>query len=68
MSILDLDYDEDSSADTDLNVVMTESGGIIEIQGTAEKYPFSKNELDEMVESASKGIAEIVSFQKSCLN
>ena len=43
---------------------MTESGGIIEIQGTAEKYPFSKNELDEMVESASKGIAEIVSFQK----
>ena len=66
--LLDLDYDEDSSADTDLNVVMTESGGIIEIQGTAEKYPFSKNELDEMIESASNGIADIVSFQKSCLS
>ena len=66
--LLDLDYDEDSSADTDLNVVMTESGGIIEIQGTAEKYPFSKNELDAMIESASNGIADIVSFQKSCLS
>ena len=66
--LLDLDYDEYSSADTDLNVVMTESGGIIEIQGTAEKYPFTKNELDEMIESASNGIADIVSFQKSCLS
>jgi len=66
--LLDLDYDEDSSADTDLNVVMTESGGIIEIQGTAEKYPFTKNELDEMIESASNGIADIISFQKSCLS
>ena len=47
---------------------MTESGGIIEIQGTAEKYPFSKNELDEMIESASNGIGDIVSFQKSCLS
>ena len=51
--LLDLDYEEDSSADTDLNVVMTESGGIIEIQGTAEKYPFMKDQLDEMIESAS---------------
>ena len=66
--LLDLDYDEDSSADTDLNVVMTESGGIIEIQGTAEKYPFTKNELDEMIESASNGISDIVSFQKSCMS
>jgi len=66
--LLDLDYDEDSSADTDLNVVMTASGGIIEIQGTAEKYPFTKNELDEMIEYASNGIADIVSFQKSCLS
>ena len=65
--LLDLDYDEDSSADTDLNVVMTESGGIIEIQGTAEKYPFTKDELDKMVESASDGIAKIINFQKSCL-
>ena len=66
--LLDLDYEEDSSADTDLNVVMTESGGIIEIQGTAEKYPFTKNELDAMINSASNGIADIVSFQKSCLS
>tara|TARA_Y100000389_G_scaffold101038_1_gene97787 strand:- start:2456 stop:3160 length:705 start_codon:yes stop_codon:yes gene_type:complete len=66
--LLDLDYEEDSSADTDLNVVMTESGGIIEIQGTAEKYPFTKKQLDEMIESASNGIADIVAFQKSCLS
>ena len=66
--LLDLDYEEDSSADTDLNVVMTESGGIIEIQGTAEKYPFTKDQLDEMITSASIGIKDIVSFQKSCLN
>ena len=66
--LLDLDYEEDSSADTDLNVVMAESGGIIEIQGTAEKYPFMKDQLDEMIESASKGIAEIVSTQKLCLS
>ena len=66
--LLDLDYEEDSSADTDLNVVMTESGGIIEIQGTAEKYPFTKDQLDEMILSASKGIKDIVSFQKSCLS
>ena len=66
--LLDLDYEEDSSADTDLNVVMTESGGIIEIQGTAEKYPFTKDQLDEMIASASMGIKDIVNFQKSCLN
>ena len=66
--LLDLDYEEDSSADTDLNVVMTESGGIIEIQGTAEKYPFAKSQLDEMIESASNGITDIVNFQKSCLS
>lgn len=66
--LLDLDYEEDSSADTDLNVVMTESGGIIEIQGTAEKYPFTKSQLDEMMKSASTGITDIVNFQKSCLS
>jgi len=67
-ALLDLDYEEDSSADTDLNIVMSEKGGIIEIQGTAEKHPFTKEQLDEMIESASKGIAEIVSIQKSCLS
>ena len=58
--LLDLDYEEDSSADTDLNVVMTESGVISEIQGTAEKYPLYKKELDEMIESDSNGIKDIV--------
>jgi len=65
--LLDLDYEEDSSADTDLNVVMTENGGIIEIQGTAEKNSFTKDQLDEMLESASEGISDIIAFQKSCL-
>ena len=66
--LLDLDYEEDSSADTDLNIVMTEKGGIIEVQGTAEKHPFTKEQLDEMIESASIGITEIVNIQKSCLS
>ena len=66
--LLDLNYEEDSSAETDLNVVMTESGGIIEVQGTAEKYPFSKDQLDEMLATASRGIEEIVKIQKSCLS
>ena len=65
---LDLPYEEDSTAAVDMNVVMTESGGIIEIQGTAEKYPFTKSQLEEMIESASNGIADIVNFQKSCLS
>ena len=64
---MDLDYEEDSSADTDLNVVMTENGGIIEIQGTAEKNSFTKDQLDEMLESASEGISDIIALQKSCL-
>ena len=66
-TLLDLDFEEDSSADTDLNVIMTESGGIIEIQGTAEKNPFAKDQLDEMIESASEGISNIIALQKSCL-
>ena len=65
--LLELDYEEDSSADTDLNVVMTESGGIIEIQGTAEKNPFARDQLDEMIEYASDGISKIIALQKSCL-
>jgi len=66
--LLDLNYEEDSSAETDLNVVMTESGGIIEVQGTAEKYPFSKDQLDEMLATASRVIEDIVKIQKSCLS
>ena len=65
--LLDLDYEEDSSADTDLNVVMTENGGIIEIQGTAEKNSFTKDQLNEMLEYASEGISDIIAIQKLCL-
>ena len=66
--LLDLNYEEDSEADTDLNIVMIENGGLIEIQGTAEQNPFTKKQLDEMVEMASKGIKEIIKIQKLCLS
>ena len=66
--LLDLNYEEDSEADTDLNIVMTENGGLIEIQGTAEHNPFTKKQLDEMVEMASEGIKEIFKIQKLCLS
>ena len=66
--LLDLNYEEDSEADTDLNIVMTENGGLIEIQGTAEQNPFTKKQLDEMVEIASKGIKEVIKIQKLCLS
>jgi len=66
--LLDLNYEEDSSAETDLNVVMTESGGIIEIQGTAEIHPFTKEQLDQMLLIASDGIKDIIEIQKSCLS
>ena len=66
--LLDLNYEEDSEADTDLNIVMTENGGLIEIQGTAEQNPFTKKQLDEMVEMASIGIKEIIKIQKLCLS
>ena len=65
--LLDLNYEEDSSAETDLNVVMTESGGIIEVQGTAEIHPFTKEQLDQMLAIASDGIKDIIEIQKSCL-
>jgi ribonuclease PH len=53
LAVLDLDYDEDSNCDTDLNVVMTGSGGIVEIQGTAEGEPFSRQQLDRLVDLAA---------------
>ena len=65
--VLDLDYIEDSSADTDMNVVMTESGGFIEVQGTAEKTTFEQAELDQLLALAKNGITELVRLQKqSC--
>lgn len=63
-AILDLDYAEDSRADTDMNVVMTEHGGFIEVQGTAEKDTFQRSELDNMIELAKDGILKLVEMQK----
>ena len=65
--VLDLDYPEDSTADTDLNVVMTDKGGFIEVQGTAEAAPFSPEELNAMLELARKGINELFAEQLAAL-
>ncbi len=62
--VLDLDYPEDSEAETDANFVMTGKGGIVEIQGTAEGEPFSEEMFGELMGLAKKGIAELVSLQK----
>jgi ribonuclease PH len=63
--VLDLDYLEDSDAETDANFVMTGKGGIVEVQGTAEGEPFSHDELMEMLELAKKGIGELVELQEA---
>ena len=65
--LLDLNYDEDSTAATDMNVVMTESGKFIEIQGTAEQDPFSAETLGKMLKLAKKGIDELIKAQKEAL-
>ena len=65
--LLDLDYFEDSGADIDMNVVMNDSGQIIEIQATAEKKPFSKKEFDKLLALAEKGIKELIQIQKEVL-
>lgn len=65
--MLDLSYDEDSTAEVDMNVVMTGKGGIIEIQGTAEGRPFTQADMLELFSLASKGIADLISLQKSLL-
>ena len=66
-AILDLDYSEDSTAETDANFVMTGSGGIVEIQGTAEGKPFSKAQFDALNTLAEKGISELIQMQKEAL-
>ena len=66
--LLDLDYDEDSSADTDINIVMNENDELIEIQGTAEDAPFSKAELVDMLEMGGSAIAELIQKQKACID
>ncbi|GLQ90534.1 ribonuclease PH [Dyella flagellata] len=67
MPVLDLDYDEDSNCDTDMNVVMNDGGGIIEVQGTAEGHAFRRSEMDAMLDLAEKGIAELVGLQRAAL-
>jgi len=65
--LLDLDYSEDSQAEVDLNLVATESGNIVEIQGTAEKFAFSREELNKILDLAFKGINELSEIQKRVL-
>lgn len=65
--VLDLDYAEDSSAETDMNVVMTERGGFVEVQGTAEGAPFSDDELQGMLKLARSGIAQLIDLQRRAL-
>ncbi|MDH5677571.1 MAG: ribonuclease PH [Nitrospinota bacterium] len=64
---LDLCYEEDSQADVDMNVVMTGAGKFIELQGTAERIPFGKDDLDQLLDMASGGIREMISMQRSSL-
>jgi ribonuclease PH len=66
-AVLDLDYAEDSGCDTDMNVVMTGSGGFVEIQGTAEGEPFTRPQMDEMLDLAQRGIGQLVAVQQEAL-
>ena len=65
--VLDLDYAEDSSCDTDMNVVMTGSGGIVEIQGTAEGVPFTRGQMNQLLDLAGAGIGQLIARQKAAL-
>ncbi len=65
--VLDLDYPEDSTAQVDMNVVATEAGNFIEVQGTAEGHPFRRDELDELLGLATEGISALVRAQKAAL-
>ena len=65
--LLDLDYAEDASCDTDMNVVMTGAGRYVEVQGTAEQEPFARADLEGMLAHAARGIAELVAHQRRAL-
>ena len=67
MPVLDLDYAEDSKAETDMNVIMTEQGQFVEVQGTAEDVSFSRDQFDSMLQLAEKGIAQIIVAQQAAL-
>lgn len=65
--VLDLDYPEDSAADTDMNVIMTENDGFVEVQGTAESGPFNAEELNSMLQIAQTGITQLLEIQRNAL-
>ena len=65
--VLDLDYLEDSACDTDMNVVMLGSGHFVEVQGTAEGHAFSRAEMDQLLELAQNGIADLIKMQQAAL-
>ncbi len=65
--VLDLDYAEDANCDTDMNVVMNDGGGFIELQGTAEGHAFRRDELDALLALAHKGIGELIAMQRAAL-
>jgi ribonuclease PH len=65
--VADLDYDEDSACDTDMNIVMTGKGGIVEVQGTAEGPSFSKEELNQLLDLGHQSIQKLVTLQKEAL-
>ena len=65
--VLDLDYPEDCNAETDMNVVMSDAGDFIEVQGTAEGHPYSKDELNAMLALAEKGIKELFAIQHAAI-
>ena len=65
--VLDLDYAEDARCDTDMNVVMTGSGGLVEVQGTAEGRPFTRTQMGAMLDLAERGIRELIAAQKAAL-
>ncbi len=66
-AILDLDYSEDSAAETDANFVLTGSGGLVEVQGTAEGAPFTDGQLAELLRLARKGVGELIGLQKEAI-
>jgi ribonuclease PH len=65
--LLDLNYEEDSQADVDMNIVMTGKGEFIEIQGTAERKAFKKEQMDQMLDLAKKGIEDLIAIQRGLL-
>ena len=65
--VLDLDYAEDSTAETDMNVVMNAAGHFVEVQGTAEGHAFRRDELNALLDLADKGIRELLLAQEACL-